>query len=181
MADDRRRYRGPRGHPRMTSGTQLPMKRMVFAGVVIAAVLAGCSDESATDASSSTTAEATQETSSVTITVQPSVVSPTPPAESEAAATPDAVVPEAPTGPAVPEAQIPTGSDMPHGEQLYFETCEQFISAIDALAATGAVTRQQSATGISDQLRSNPSWSTLPPEDQGDILRGLQAAGQGSC
>ena len=159
----------------MTSGTQLPMKRMVFVGVVIAAVLAGCSDEPSTDDISSTTVTSTQETTSVSTTVEPPAstsavppVSPAPTVESEAAATPD-------------EAQIPTGSDMPHGEQLYTETCEQFISAIDALAATGAVSRQQSADGISAQLQTNPSWSTLPPEDQQEILRGLDAAGRGSC
>ncbi|MDJ0394740.1 hypothetical protein QMK17_15555 [Rhodococcus sp. G-MC3] len=101
----------------------------------------------------------------------------TPPqAQSEAAETPAGAVPEASTEPG-----IPGGTDKPHGEQLYAETCQQFITVIDGVAATGVSSREQSATGLAAQLQGNPSWSTLPPADQQEILRGLTAAGKGMC
>nr|WP_296764865.1 hypothetical protein [Rhodococcus sp. (in: high G+C Gram-positive bacteria)] len=166
------------------------MKRMGVAGVLLALVLAGCGGESTDGAAPASVAapetsaqqtssqqSSTRQTSSVVTAAQPPAVTP-PLDRSEAAETPAGVVPEASTD---PNSGLQTGADMPHGEELYAETCQQFIAVIDGLAATGASTREQSATGLANQLQSNPSWSTLPPEDQQEILRGLSAAGTGNC
>ena len=157
------------------------MKRMVVTGLLLALALAGCSDQS-TDTAQQASAPRPQ-TSSVATAAEPPAASPAPAIESEAVETPQLVVPEAPGSTEVPAAptDVPTGSDRPHGEQLYTETCQQFIEAIDALAATGVTSREQAALGISDQLQANSSWSTLPPEDQQEMLRGLESAGQGQC
>lgn len=80
---------------------------------------------------------------------------------------------------AAPEPQATVG-ESPEAN-LYLETCEQFIAAIDGVAATGAVTREQAASGIADQLQSNANWSTIPADDQQEMLRGLSAAGNGVC
>lgn len=153
-------------------------------GLLLALALAGCSDES-TDTAQQASSTSRPQTSSVATAAEPPAATPAPAIESEAAETPALVVPEAPVSAEVPAdpapADVPTGSDRPHGEQLYFETCQQFIEAIDALAATGVTSREQAATGISDQLQANPSWSTLPPEDQQEMLRSLDAAGRGQC
>lgn len=119
------------------------------------------------------------QTSSVAAALEPASPTPVPPAPSEAASTPEAVAP--PQSPEPAPLDIETGSNRPTGEQLYLETCQQFVTAIDALAATGVTTREQAADGISAQLQANPSWSTVPPADQQDMLRGLDAAGNGSC
>ncbi len=83
----------------------------------------------------------------------------------------------APAPAPVPDAAVEESPDA----NVYLETCEQFFAAIDGLAATGAVTREQAATGIADQLQSNPDWATIPAGDQPEILRGLEAAGNGAC
>lgn len=150
---------------------------MVIGVALFGSLLAGCSSETGTvPEATGTTTTAPRETSSV-VTAEPASP-PVQPAESDAAETPEAVVPPAQSEP--PVVDTPP-SNRPTGEQLYAETCQQFITAIDALAATGAASREQAATGISDQLRANPSWSTLPPADQQEMLRGLDAAGRGSC
>lgn len=167
-----------------------PMKRMCVAVVLLALVLAGCGGES-TDGAAPASVSAPETSAQLTLSQQPRSQSPSsvvtaeePPAvappldRSQAAETPGGVVPEASTD---SDPGLRTGADMPHGEQLYAETCQQFIAVIDGLAATGASSREQSATGLAHQLQSNPSWSTLPPEDQQEILRGLSAAGTGNC
>ncbi|AYJ47175.1 hypothetical protein [Rhodococcus sp. P1Y] len=153
------------------------MKRMLCAGVLAIVVLAGCSDDDPGLAPPASTTPV--QTSSVAAAVEPASPTPAPPVESEAAGTQDAVAPpEAPT----PDPIDPVlGSDRPTGEQLYVETCQQFVTAIDALAATGLTSREQAADGISAQLQANPSWTTVPPEDQQQMLRGLDAAGIGRC
>lgn len=161
------------------------MTRMTFAGVLLALALTGCGSQGSTEDAAPTTTSATP-TSSVATAVEPPASASAPPlVQSEAAETPAGAEPEVadPVPPAdlVPPVGTGGASDMPHGEQLYSETCQNFITAIDALAAAGASTREQSANGISARLQSNPSWSTLAAEDQQEILRGLDAAGKGSC
>lgn len=158
------------------------MKRTVLVGALVFVTMTACgtagsSNSTATPTPTTTTAQ----TSSVATAAAPDPAPPQAAPESRAAETPEAVVPEEPVSSPIPGADITVNPDMPHGEQLYAETCQQFVTAIDALAATGAVGREQAATGISDRLQGNPSWSTLPADDQQQILRGLAAAGAGSC
>ncbi|WP_141216831.1 hypothetical protein [Rhodococcoides fascians] len=152
------------------------MKRTIVAGAVVVLALAGCSSDDQPSA-----APSAPSTSTTTVTPAPSTT-----AESPPAAPAESVVPETTPADAPPPAplQLPIdqgdGSNRPTGEQLYVETCQQFLAAIDALAVTGAP-RNVTVDGISAQLQANPSWSTVPPEDQQQMLRGLDAAGLGSC
>jgi hypothetical protein len=152
------------------------MKRTIVAGAVVVLALAGCSSDDQPSA-----APSAPSTSTTTVTPAPSTT-----AESPPAAPAESVVPETTPADAPPPApvQLPIdqgdGSNRPTGEQLYVETCQQFLAAIDALAVTGAP-RDVTVQGISAQLQANPSWSTVPPEDQQQMLRGLDAAGLGSC
>ncbi|MFC8179299.1 hypothetical protein ACFULT_10520 [Rhodococcus sp. NPDC057297] len=152
------------------------MKRTIVAGAVVVLALAGCSSDDQPSA-----APSTPSTSTTTVTPAPSTT-----AESPPAAPAESVVPETTPADAPPPApvQLPIdqgdGSNRPTGEQLYVETCQQFLAAIDALAVTGAP-RDVTVQGISAQLQGNPSWSTVPSEDQQQMLRGLDAAGRGSC
>ncbi|MGA9872060.1 MAG: hypothetical protein WBQ44_13070 [Rhodococcus sp. (in: high G+C Gram-positive bacteria)] len=172
------------------------MKRIAIAGVLIVITLAGCSTDSTENAAPSVEVTTSPQTSSPQTssphTTSPQTTSPqttssvviadptpVPPVASEAAATPEAVVPEVPLNP--PPAESTEAPTRPTGEQLYLETCQQFITAIDALAATGVTSRAQASAGIGDRLQTNPSWSTLPADDQQQILRGLDAAENSSC
>lgn len=162
---------------------------MVWVGIATVFVLGvlllgGCSDDPAettptavtepSTATSTTTAPAQSSAPTSPTVPQPAV--PQPAVPEPAVPEPGLSEPGAPV-PAVPEAAIPAGD----GEQLYLETCERFVTAIDGLVATGVTSREQTATGLADQLQANPSWSTVPPADQQEILRGLEAAGNGSC
>lgn len=149
------------------------MNRRVWAGITVVAVLSGCSGDPAESATPTSTSPPTTTT---TLTPTPSATTPLP------TTSPDAPLVEEPPAPVaipapIPEAAVEETPDV----NLYLETCEQFIAAIDGLAATGAVTREQAATGIADRLQSNPEWATIPAEDQPEILRGLTAAGNGAC
>ncbi|WP_094727917.1 hypothetical protein [Rhodococcus sp. RS1C4] len=151
------------------------MKRTIVTGAVLMLALAGCGSDEQPSAAPSTPSTST------TTTAAPSTT-----AESMPAAPAESVAPETTPADAPPPApvQLPIdqgdGSNRPTGEQLYVETCQQFLAAIDALAVTGAP-RNVTVDGISAQLQANPSWSAVPPEDQQQMLRGLDAAGLGSC
>ncbi|WP_037188081.1 hypothetical protein [Rhodococcus sp. 114MFTsu3.1] len=155
------------------------MKRTIVTGAVLMLALAGCGSDEQSSAAPSTSSTST--TVTVTVTAAPSTTAEPPPA-----APAESFVPETTPADAPPPApvQLPIdqgdGSNRPTGEQLYVETCQQFLAAIDALAVTGAP-RNVTVDGISAQLQANPSWSTVPPEDQQQMLRGLDAAGLGSC
>ncbi len=157
---------------------------MALTGILVVLVVAGCGSES-TDTlpqpSTSTSAVVAGSSSVATAIAPPGLPeSPAAPVESAAAGTPETRNPgAAPKNETAPAAGV--DADMPHGEDLYLETCQRFITAIDAVAKSGAASREQSVTGMSGQLQSNPSWSTFSPEDQQQMLRGIEAAGNGSC
>ncbi|RRQ27822.1 hypothetical protein DK926_10575 [Rhodococcus sp. Eu-32] len=157
------------------------MKRVVWVFAAAVLVLAGCGQEttdSGAQPSTSATAAAASMTAQPTTAAEPSAEPPEAPEESV-----DSDQAETPPVP-VPAPELPadsTSDDMPHGEQLYLETCARFKTAIDAVALTGAASRDQSVTGLRDKLQEGPSWSTLSADDQQQILRGLDAAGRGTC
>lgn len=70
---------------------------------------------------------------------------------------------------------------MPTGEALYQQICQQFLPAIDALAETGVSDRAASVAGLRAEITGADTWPTVPPADQTEILRGLDAAGAGQC
>lgn len=158
------------------------MKRVVWVFAAAVLVLAGCgqetTDSGAQPSTSATAAAASTTTAQPATAAEPSTELPEAseaPVDSDQAETPPVPVP-APELPA-----DPTADDMPHGEQLYLETCARFKTAIDAVVLTGAASRDQSVTGLRDKLQEGPSWSTLSADDQQQILRGLDAAGRGTC
>lgn len=160
------------------------MKRTALTGILVVLVVAGCGSESTDTAvrPSTSTSEAVPGSSSVATAIAPPGLPETPaaPVESAAADTPETRDP----GPAPinePAPPVGTDADMPHGEDLYVETCQRFVTAIDAIAKSGAASREQSVTGMSGQLQSNPRWSTFSPEDQQQMLRGIEAAGKSRC
>ncbi|WP_072802814.1 hypothetical protein [Rhodococcoides yunnanense] len=174
------------------------MKRIVLAAAFAVLVLGGCGTDSSNTAgeTSQQTPEAAVSAATTAPTAAPAPATPQsvataarPPepasasntAESAAARTPPLVVPELPTEPGAELGLPEPGADMPHGEELYAETCNRFVAVIDALAASGAATRQESVAGMAAQMQANASWPTLSTEDQQTILRGLDAAGGGSC
>lgn len=176
------------------------MMRMMWLGVLSVLVLTGCSSE-ASNSSSEASAPATSAKSSATapassVPVRPSAAADAPtlatpppsleplPEDARADPPPVATQPKSPEPMPAPEANValpPEGTDMPHGEALYLDICERFLPAIDALESTGAASREQSVVGMRGKMESNPSWSTVSVEDQQEIVRGLSAAGNGSC
>ncbi|MBY6410743.1 hypothetical protein HQ346_04280 [Rhodococcus sp. BP-252] len=157
------------------------MKRVVWVFAAAVLVLAGCGQEttdSGVQPSTSATAAAASTTAQPTTAAEPSTELPEAseaPIDSDQAET----LPVPAPAPELPAD--PTSDDMPHGEQLYLETCARFKTAIDAVALTGAASRDQSVTGLRDKLQEGPSWSTLSADGQQQILRGLDAAGRGTC
>lgn len=140
-------------------------------GLIVAVSIAGCSnDPSSEEASSTTVAAATTTATSTTV---------------PATTTVDAPSPEpAPVSELPPAAEPPAPTDATSGvtgEALYQQTCTQFLPSIDALEQTGISDRAKSVEGLRNEMTTAPSWNDVPPGDQNEILRGLDAAGAGQC
>ncbi len=155
----------------------MAMKRKIatgLLGLIVATSVAGCGDDASTENASTTSVQATsvQATSAPATTTQATTAAATPTADAPA----DSPAPEAPSA-AEPEA--PTSGVT--GEALYQQTCTQFLPSIDALEQTGISDRAKSVEGLRTEMTTAPSWSTVPEADQGEILRGLDAAGAGQC
>ena len=142
-------------------------------GLIVAVSVAGCSGDESTDAASSTPAEATTTSAAASTTVP---VSTTVDAPAPAPTSADAPIPEA-----QPEADPIAPTSGVTGEELYQQTCTQFLPSIDALEQTGISDRAKSVEGLRNEMTTAPSWNTVPPSDQSEILRGLDAAGAGQC
>ena len=143
-------------------------------GLIVAVSVAGCGNEASTEEASSTSAAATT-TSAVASTTVPTSTT----VESPAPAPAPAPVSEVP-----PAAEPATPTDATSGvtgEALYQQTCTQFLPSIDALEQTGISDRAASVEGLRTEMTTAPSWNDVPPGDQNEILRGLDAAGAGQC
>ncbi|MDV8021630.1 hypothetical protein [Rhodococcus sp. IEGM 1330] len=146
-------------------------------GLIVAVSVAGCSNDPSTEEASTTTAAATTTSAaSTTVSAAPTTDAPAP-ADSAAAEAPDA--PEAP--PAADPAAPSDATSGVTGEALYQQTCTQFLPSIDALEQTGISDRAKSVEGLRNEMTTAPSWNDVPPGDQNEILRGLDAAGTGQC
>ncbi|MDV8058232.1 hypothetical protein [Rhodococcus sp. IEGM 1343] len=143
-------------------------------GLIVAVSVAGCGSDASTEEASSTSAAATT-TSAVASTTAPTsttVESPAPaPAPAPVSEVPPAAEPAAPTD----------ATSGVTGEALYQQTCTQFLPSIDALEQTGISDRAASVEGLRTEMTTAPSWNDVPPGDQNEILRGLDAAGTGQC
>ncbi|OZF35337.1 hypothetical protein CH294_11910 [Rhodococcus sp. 14-2483-1-1] len=141
-------------------------------GLIVAVSIAGCSDDASTEAASTTSAATSTTTSaaaSTTVPASTTLDAPAPADTSESEA--PAAEPAAPTDP----------TSGVTGEALYQQTCTQFLPSIDALEQTGISDRAKSVEGLRNEMTTAPSWNTVPPSDQEQILRGLDAAGTGQC
>ncbi|OZD05109.1 hypothetical protein CH275_12115 [Rhodococcus sp. 06-235-1A] len=142
-------------------------------GLIVAVSVAGCSNDPSTEEASSTTVAATTTAASTT-------VSPTPTTDAPAPA--DSAPAEAPEAPPAADPAAPSDATSGvTGEALYQQTCTQFMPSIDALEQTGISDRAKSVEGLRTEMTTAPSWNTVPPSDQEQILRGLDAAGAGQC
>ncbi|TFI43518.1 hypothetical protein E4P29_10915 [Rhodococcus sp. 1R11] len=149
-------------------------------GLIVATSVAGCGDDASTENPSTTSVQPTsvQATSAPATTTQ---------ATTTAAATPtadapaDSPAPDAPTAADPADPAVIGGTGGVTGDDLYRQTCTQFLPSIDALEQTGISDRAKSVEGLRSEMTTAPSWSTVPEADQGEILRGLDAAGAGQC
>lgn len=140
-------------------------------GLIVAVSIAGCSnDPSSEEASSTTVAETTTTATSTTVPATTTVDAPSP-EPAPASELPPAAEPAAPTD----------ATSGVTGEALYQQTCTQFLPSIDALEQTGISDRAKSVEGLRNEMTTAPSWNDVPPGDQNEILRGLDAAGAGQC
>ena len=153
-------------------------------GLIVAVSMAGCGDDASSASSAgASSAGATSDGASTTSaaaasTTVPAGTTPAPaPADTPVPETPPVAEPADPADPAIPEA--PTSGVT--GEALYQQTCTQFLPSIDALEQTGISDRAKSVEGLRSEMTTAPSWNTVPPGDQNEILRGLDAAGSGQC
>lgn len=143
-------------------------------GLIVAVSVAGCSNDTSSEEASSTPAAATT-TSAVASTTVPTSTT----VEAPAPAPDPAPVSEVP--PAVEPAAPTDATSGVTGEALYQQTCTQFLPSIDALEQTGISDRAASVEGLRNEMTNAPSWNDVPPADQNEILRGLDAAGAGQC
>ncbi|MFI8568605.1 hypothetical protein ACIGGF_18815 [Rhodococcus sp. NPDC078407] len=151
-------------------------------GLIVAISMAGCGDDASSESSGGASSDGASTTSaaamSTTVPAGTTVDAPAPaPADTPVPETPPAADPADPADPAVPQA--PTSGVT--GEALYQQTCTQFLPSIDALEQTGISDRAKSVEGLRSEMTTAPSWNTVPPGDQNEILRGLDAAGAGQC
>ncbi|OZD61944.1 hypothetical protein [Rhodococcus sp. 06-1460-1B] len=151
------------------------MKRKIatgLLGLIVATSVAGCGDDASTENASTTSSAASTTTSAAASTTVPASTTLDAPAPAPA----DTPIPEAP-----PAAEPDAPTSGVTGEALYQQTCTQFLPSIDALEQTGISDRAKSVEGLRTEMTTAPSWSTVPEADQGEILRGLDAAGAGQC
>ncbi|MGV8875267.1 MAG: hypothetical protein ACOH2Q_22245 [Rhodococcus sp. (in: high G+C Gram-positive bacteria)] len=140
-------------------------------GLIVAVSVAGCSNDPSTEAASTTPAATTTTSASASTTVPASTT-----LDAPAPAPADTPIPEAP-----PAAEPDAPTSGVTGEALYQQTCTQFLPSIDALEQTGISDRAKSVEGLRNEMTTAQSWNTVPPSDQSEILRGLDAAGAGQC
>lgn len=141
-------------------------------GLIVAVSVAGCSNDPSTEEASSTPAAATTTSAVASTTVPTSTTVEAPaPAPAPVSEVPPAAEPAAPTD----------ATSGVTGEALYQQTCTQFLPSIDALEQTGISDRAASVEGLRNEMTTAPSWNDVPPGDQNEILRGLDAAGAGQC
>lgn len=141
-------------------------------GLIVAVSIAGCSNDPTSEEASSTTVAATTTTTATSTTVPATTTVDAPsPEPTPASELPPAAEPAAPTD----------ATSGVTGEALYQQTCTQFLPSIDALEQTGISDRAKSVEGLRSEMTTAPSWNDVPPGDQNEILRALDAAGAGQC
>lgn len=162
------------------------MKRKIATGLLgligavsVAVSVAGCSNDASTENASTTSVQATsvQATSARTTTQATTTAAAAPTADAPA----ESPAPEAPPAADPADPAVAGGTGGVTGDDLYRQTCTQFLPSIDALEQTGISDRAKSVEGLRSEMTTAPSWSTVPEADQGEILRGLDAAGAGQC
>ncbi|MBY3792692.1 hypothetical protein CH298_12390 [Rhodococcoides fascians] len=156
------------------------MKRKIatgLLGLIVATSVAGCGDDASTENASTTSVQATSAQAAPATTTQATTAAATPTADAPA----DSPAPEAPPAADPADPAVTGGTGGVTGDDLYRQTCTQFLPSIDALEQTGISDRAKSVEGLRSEMTTAPSWSTVPEADQGEILRGLDAAGAGQC
>ena len=158
----------------------MAMKRKIatgLLGLIVATSVAGCGDDASTENASTTSVQATSAPAAPATTTQATTAAATPTADAPA----DSPAPEAPPAADPADPAVTGGTGGVTGDDLYRQTCTQFLPSIDALEQTGISDRAKSVEGLRSEMTTAPSWSTVPEADQGEILRGLDAAGAGQC
>ncbi|MCX6489778.1 MAG: hypothetical protein NTX68_02180 [Rhodococcus sp.] len=156
------------------------MKRKIatgLLGLMVATSVAGCGDDASTENASTTSVQATSAPAMSATTTQATTAAATPTVDAPA----DSPAPEAPPAADPADPAVTGGTGGVTGDDLYRQTCTQFLPSIDALEQTGISDRAKSVEGLRSEMTTAPSWSTVPEADQGEILRGLDAAGAGQC
>ncbi|MBY3989126.1 hypothetical protein HQO84_16655 [Rhodococcus fascians] len=156
------------------------MKRKIVTGLlglIVATSVAGCGDDASTENASTTSVQATSAPAMSATTTQATTAAATPTVDAPA----DSPAPEAPSAADPADPAVTGGTGGVTGDDLYRQTCTQFLPSIDALEQTGISDRAKSVEGLRSEMTTAPSWSTVPEADQGEILRGLDAAGAGQC
>ncbi|MBY4404098.1 hypothetical protein HQO26_22540 [Rhodococcus fascians] len=156
------------------------MKRKIatgLLGLIVATSVAGCGDDASTENASTTSVQATSAQAAPATTTQATTAAATPTADAPA----DSPAPEAPPAADPADPAVTGGTGGVTGDDLYRQTCTQFLPSIDALEQTGISDRAKSVEGLRSEMTTAPSWSTVPEADQGEILRGLDSAGAGQC
>ena len=156
------------------------MKRKIatgLLGLIVATSVAGCGDDASTENASTTSVQATSAQAAPATTTQATTAAATPTADAPA----DSPAPEAPPAADPADPAVTGGTGGVTGDDLYRQTCTQFLPSIDALEQTGISDRAKSVEGLRSEMTTAPSWSTVPEADQSEILRGLDAAGAGQC
>ncbi len=158
----------------------MAMKRKIatgLLGLMVATSVAGCGDDASTENASTTSVQATSAPAMSATTTQATTAAATPTVDAPA----DSPAPEAPPAADPADPAVTGGTGGVTGDDLYRQTCTQFLPSIDALEQTGISDRAKSVEGLRSEMTTAPSWSTVPEADQGEILRGLDAAGAGQC
>ncbi|MGC0365811.1 hypothetical protein ABH922_003795 [Rhodococcus sp. 27YEA15] len=119
--------------------------------------------------------------------------------ESVAAPAPSALPGESRSGDA-PPADLPPADGAPSGDvpvdpaagsalpRTYAQACSDVLQYLDgyqqAIDETGSqtgITRQSLADDLLSSIQAYPEWSTLSPDEQSEVTRGIGAAADGSC
>jgi ABC-type oligopeptide transport system substrate-binding subunit len=61
------------------------------------------------------------------------------------------------------------------------QTCREITDMYDGLAAFGETDRRAAVEELMAEMMASAEWAVTPPEEQAEIMRGMEAAASQSC
>lgn len=91
--------------------------------------------------------------------------------------TPEATQPS----PVVESVEDVTPEALPPTVKTADQTCREITDMYDGLSAFGETDRRAAVEELTAEMTASAEWAATPPDEQAEILRGMEAAAAQSC